>query len=230
MRLVMFDVDGTLIQWNDIDRICFSDAVMEVLGIDEIDTNWAHYTHVTDSGITSEIIEKSLSRRAEERDLTAVRLAYIRELQHEIRNDAPCFQAVPGAFELVSALCSNENISVCLATGGWRASALIKLEVAGISTENIPLASAGDSHERAGIMIRAYERVRVHKRCSVFDSVLYFGDAVWDFVNSKKLGYGFVGIGSGDHARELSDTGVVHVMPDFTDRDYVFRVLGITKY
>jgi phosphoserine phosphatase len=45
MLLVMFDVDGTLIQWNDIDRICFSDTVMEVLGIGEIDTNWAYFTN-----------------------------------------------------------------------------------------------------------------------------------------------------------------------------------------
>lgn len=68
MLLVMFDVDGTLIQWNDIDRICYSEAVKEALGIAQIDTNWAHYTHVTDSGITSEIIEKKLFRIPEDRD------------------------------------------------------------------------------------------------------------------------------------------------------------------
>ncbi len=201
MRLVMFDIDGTLVQWNDIDRICFSDAVKEVLGIDQIDTDWSHYSNVTDSGITSEIVERSLSRRAKERDVSAVRSAYVRRLRHEVENDLTCFQATPGALELITALCSEESVGVCLATGGWRASALLKLAVAGIPIGSIPLASADDSHERKTIMIRAHERARVHRNCEVFDSVVYVGDAAWDLANSKQLGYHFVGIGSGDHAQ-----------------------------
>ena len=44
MLLVIFDVDGTLIQWNGIDRIYFSNDVNEVPNIDEIDTDLAHFT------------------------------------------------------------------------------------------------------------------------------------------------------------------------------------------
>jgi hypothetical protein len=62
-HLVMFDVDGTLVKRNGIDDVCFSEAVGEVLGIGQIDTDWSHYSNVTDSGITSEIIQKNLTRR-----------------------------------------------------------------------------------------------------------------------------------------------------------------------
>jgi beta-phosphoglucomutase-like phosphatase (HAD superfamily) len=82
-HLVMFDVDGTLVIGNEIDRVCFSETVKDVLGIHQIDTNWSHYSNVTDSGITSEIIQKNLTRKAEERDILAIRQSYLARLRHE---------------------------------------------------------------------------------------------------------------------------------------------------
>ncbi|MGA8848600.1 MAG: hypothetical protein WB564_02055 [Dehalococcoidia bacterium] len=73
IHLVMLDVDDTLVIGNGIDVVCFSEAVKEVLGVDNIDTDWSHYLHVTDSGIASEIIERNLSRKAEERDILMIR-------------------------------------------------------------------------------------------------------------------------------------------------------------
>ena len=87
---------------------------------------------------------------------------------------------------------------MCVATGGWRDSALLKLGAVGISIGNIPLASSDDAHERESIMLLAHERARAHKKCEAFEVVMYVGDHIWDFVNSEKLGYRFVGIGRGD--------------------------------
>ena len=39
LHLVMLDVDGTLVIGNGIDDVCFSEAMKEVLGIDNIDTD-----------------------------------------------------------------------------------------------------------------------------------------------------------------------------------------------
>lgn len=77
IHLVMFDVDGTLVVGNGIDDICFSEAVKDVLGVGQVDTDWSHYSNVADSGITSEIIQKNLFRKAEDGDICAVRHSYL---------------------------------------------------------------------------------------------------------------------------------------------------------
>ena len=76
-------------------------------------------------------------------------------------------------------------------------------------------------------MTQALERAITHKNCRAFNSVVYVGDAVWDFMNSEKMGYGFVGIGSGDNERELRQAGVTHIQPNFLDKEYFFSVLGV---
>ena len=53
MHLVMFDIDGTLIESSDFDTECFRAAVKDVLKI-PVDTK--NYRHVTDSGILRQII------------------------------------------------------------------------------------------------------------------------------------------------------------------------------
>ena len=58
MNLVMFDIDGTLTATTDIDERCFIRAINEVLQVYEIDTDVAHYPHVTDEGIAAEIIRR----------------------------------------------------------------------------------------------------------------------------------------------------------------------------
>jgi len=229
-HLVMFDVDGTLIKWNGIDRVCFSEAVKEVLGVDNIDTDWLHYLHVTDSGIASEIIERNLFRKAERRDILAIRQSYLVRLHHETERNPYSFRPVPRASELIADLRSMEGICLCIATGNWREAALLKLRLAGISTGDIPLASSDDSHERESIMLLAEERARVHKNCPAFSQVVYVADHVRDFLNARKLGYGFVGLGSGEHAQELKLAGVTHVQPDFTNKGYFLRVLGMPKH
>jgi len=226
----MLDVDGTLVIGNGIDDVCFSEAMKEVLGIDNIDTDWSHYLHVTDSGIAFEIIEKNLFRKSEERDILAVRQSYLVRLRHETEMNHYSFRPVPGVSELIADLRSMEGVCVCIATGGWRDAALLKLRLVGISAGDIPFASSDDSHGRESIMLLAEERARVHKNCPAFSQVVYVADHVRDFLNARKLDYAFVGLGSGKHARELRLAGVTYIQPNFTDKGYFFRVLGMTKH
>lgn len=55
MRVVIFDIDGTLTQTNGVDAECFTAAVQTVLGLPAIDTDWDSYSHVSDRGIIEEI-------------------------------------------------------------------------------------------------------------------------------------------------------------------------------
>src|SRR5258706_15574337 len=56
-RLIMFDIDGTLTETDDVDTRCYIQAMSEHLGV-AIDSDWSRYRHVTDSGIAAELFEK----------------------------------------------------------------------------------------------------------------------------------------------------------------------------
>ncbi|OGO35776.1 MAG: hypothetical protein A2147_07935 [Chloroflexi bacterium RBG_16_57_8] len=229
MHLVMFDVDGTLVTGDGTDEVCYCEAVNDVLGIPQIDTDWSHYWNVTDSGITSELVEKHLHRRPEQEAIQAVRHAYVSKLRHQIGENPLSFRAVPGATELIADLRSMDGVCVCIATGGWRHAALLKLRLVGIPTDNIPVASSDDSDERRSIRAHACELACIQRHCEAFDSIVYVADHPGDLANSRRLGYGFVGIGSGNIAEELRCAGAIHVQPDFGNRDYFFKILRLTK-
>ena len=58
MHLVVFDIDGTLVDSYEFDTALYADAIRRVLDTD-IDTDWTRYTNATDSGILDQIIEET---------------------------------------------------------------------------------------------------------------------------------------------------------------------------
>ena len=69
MNLVVFDIDGTLIQYHKKKNdLAYVRAVRETFGI-KIEDDWASYIHSTDSGILSEIIEKNRGRSCTPEDV-----------------------------------------------------------------------------------------------------------------------------------------------------------------
>ena len=62
MKLVMFDIDGTLTNTYVSDENEFVRAIREVLGLPAINTDWASYHHVTSEGVLNEIALAQLGR------------------------------------------------------------------------------------------------------------------------------------------------------------------------
>src|SRR3984893_18913284 len=59
MHLVMFDIDGTLTQTMKVDEECFVRSFKDVFGFADVDTDWSHYPHTTDSGIFHDVFTAS---------------------------------------------------------------------------------------------------------------------------------------------------------------------------
>ncbi|NER85007.1 MAG: hypothetical protein F6K42_36970 [Leptolyngbya sp. SIO1D8] len=58
MIATIFDIDGTLKDTTFIDDKCFIEAFDSIFGIDINNQNWSELKHVTDWGITEEIVFK----------------------------------------------------------------------------------------------------------------------------------------------------------------------------
>jgi len=227
MQLVMFDIDGTLTETMRIDEECFVRSFAEVFGFTDIDTDWSHYPHVTDSGIFHEVYASRQGRAPTAPDVSRFRRRFI-ELLAAASSQSP-FAPVAGADRLLSRLACSGSHRVSFATGSWGDSARLKMASAGMCFDGHPAASADDALERESIMELSKRRAR---ECygEPFAGTVYVGDGVWDARASRALGIPFIGIGSGVRAARLASEGAVRVFQDFSEDGLLLETLeGLSR-
>jgi len=197
VHLVMFDIDGTLVDTSAFEDYCFVRAVSDVLDI-ELSTDWSCFQHVSDSGIVDELLRDIESNARRQRASQKIRTKFIELVKGYLReHSAP---EIPGAAYFLKELGQRDDTVLCLATGGWKPTAQLKLKSAGIDYSNIALASSDDHYDRVEIMKIAEKRAGEFD----FESKTYFGDGIWDKRASHALGYNFVLVGEkADHDQRI---------------------------
>lgn len=188
MHAVVFDIDGTLLESAAVDDALYREAVRAVLGGVQFRPSLADYTFVSDSGILQEIL---VDNSIEEVPglVEAVKSNFVRALGSHVATNGP-FPEIPGAGQMLRQLQSSSMHSVAFATGGWRASAQLKLDSAGLGGFGFPLATSDDAQDRTVIM-----RIALASIGDSFESVTYYGDGPWDRDASRILGWNFVAVG-----------------------------------
>lgn len=219
MRLVIFDIDGTLTQTMKADADCFVRSLAEVCGFRDVDTDWSGYKHATDSGVFHEIHEARTGRLPSAFEISRFRQHFV-GLLARASSETP-FASVTGASLLLSRLAGSAEHRVALATGGWRDSARLKMASAGLCYDDYPAASSDDALDRESI-IRLSVR-RAAERYGGFSHVVYVGDGVWDARACRSVGIPFIGVATDGRAARLAAEGAVCVLPDFSDMDIFLR-------
>jgi phosphoglycolate phosphatase-like HAD superfamily hydrolase len=226
MRLVIFDIDGTLTQTMKVDKECFVRSLAEVCGFSDVDGDWSRYKHATDSGIFREIHETRTGRLPSPDETSRFREHFV-ALLAQVSSEA-AFAAVTGAPLLLSRLAQSEEYRVALATGAWRDSARLKMASAGLCYDDHPAASSDDAFDRESIIRLSMQRAT--ERYGGPGSTVYVGDGVWDARACRGVGIPFIGIGTGSRATRLSAEGAVCVFPDFGDTElFLSRAYEITN-
>jgi len=221
MHLVMFDIDGTLTETMKIDEECFVRSIKDVFGFADIDTDWSHYPHTTDSGIFHDVCRSRIGRSPTAQEVSRFRQHFI-QLLAAASSQSP-FAPVAGADRLLSRLAQSDSHRVSLATGGWRDSARLKMASAGMCFDDHPAASADDALDRESIMRLSKRRAAAERYGDSFACTVYVGDGVWDARACRRVGIPFIGIGMGSRATRLSAEGAGCVFPDFSDADIFLR-------
>ena len=220
MHLVMFDIDGTLTETMKVDEECFVRSCEDVFGFADIDTDWSHYPHTTDSGVFHDVFTSRVGRSPTEQDVSRFRQHFI-QLLAAASSQSP-FAPVAGANKLLSRLAQGGSHRVSLATGGWRDSARLKMASAGMCFDDHPTATADDALDRESIMALSKQRA-AERYGESFACTVYVGDEVWDARACRSVGVPFIGIGAGSRATRLSAEGAVRVFPDLSDADIFLR-------
>lgn len=215
MHLVMFDIDGTLVDSDGFDGELYARAVHDVTGI-EIDRSWETYRHVTDGGILAEVLAPIASGARARSLADAVKSRFIDLVEGYMAAREHAVAPIAGAATLIDALRDAPGCRLAIATGGWRETAELKLDAAGIDRHGIAFASGSDAHKRIAIMRLAEQRAGPG---GDFVRRTYFGDGPWDLAAARELAWDFVAIG----------TRVPHAIcfPDLSDRAGILKTLGV---
>jgi phosphoglycolate phosphatase-like HAD superfamily hydrolase len=163
-------------------------AIEEVLGPVSIRSELGDYDHVSDSGILAQLLADN--GYPTDQDVAAtIQAVFVKRIERAIRDAGP-FRAIDGAIEFFESARCRDDRRVAIATGGWRRSAILKLESAGFNVDGIQMVSSDDASARVDIMRLAIERIGGN-----FESITYFGDAEWDQLACQKLAWNFVAVG-----------------------------------
>lgn len=189
MTALIFDIDGTLVEFMSVDTAIYFNAINQVLGPVRVRDNLDDCDHVTESGLLAQLLEDN-GRAGDSEAAASIKAVFVDGIRDHIRTVGP-FPAVDGAVGFLDKTRESDRVGLAIATGGWRESALLKLESAGFDIDGVPLVTGDDAPSRVEIMRRALERLG-----NDFESVTYFGDAPWDRRACHALGWEFRAVGA----------------------------------
>jgi phosphoglycolate phosphatase-like HAD superfamily hydrolase len=226
-RLVLFDIDGTLVLTGGAGIRAMNRAGELVLGIASL------LDGIPVAGRTDWIIlHDALRNIGHERDETLfhrLRDAHHAFLREEIEQPGHGVKAVmPGIRELLPVLESRHDVFLGLLTGNFEEAARIKLEHFDLWRYFRCGAFGDDSADRNALVPFAVERAR---ECGLdgvsYGDVLVVGDTPHDVACANAVGARPVAVATGNYSVEaLRDTGAPVVLDDLRDTDAFLRLLG----
>ncbi|WP_422361069.1 HAD family hydrolase [Reichenbachiella sp.] len=214
MNLVIFDIDGTVVNSVAADDECFIQTFRDLHQIDLLGSNWSDFEHVTDSGLTNEIFQSRLNRFPADEEVKNIQNYFFDLLS--LRQSE--FKEIRGASDFIVKLGEREDFFVAFATGGWGRTAWLKLQCLGLPMKNYIIRSADDHFKRTEITKLAIEASKEKVGNKKFESITYFGDGQWDLEASKELNINFIGVDS-DGNEKLNDLGAEIVIRDYQKAD-----------
>jgi len=200
VTLVLFDVDGTLVDAGGSGRWAMTRAFEDVFGIPDAEP---FSRAVRFDGMTDPIILKEIARNAsiEEADLIrggeALRRSFLEHLERRLA-ETPGKRALPGVFDLLDRLAAVHRAAVALATGNIEAGARLKLGSVGLSGYFELGGYGDDAADRAGIGRVARERAeRMVGEPIDPSAVVLVGDSTEDIKAARANGYRSLSVGTG---------------------------------
>lgn len=188
--LVLWDIDGTLVDVKGAGRRSFIHGIEKAWGIVD-DIADVKFAGATDLGVLLQLRARLHLPEEHERAFFEHMTAHLEQsLAPKVGTDAApvCTGAVavPGAAHAVRSLHERGDVVQALVTGNARSTAFVKLRAAGIDTAPFVAGGYGDEHpDRNELARRALARVR--ERHAPARTVL-IGDTVRDVEAAKTIG------------------------------------------
>ena len=226
-RLVLFDIDCTLIDAHGAGGRAILRAIKDVYGVEGELGDYSFHGR-TDPGIIRDLAElwgAAAQAVGTDRLVEECIARYVELLRDEITRVE--VETLPGIHELVVALAADRRALVGLLTGNVVEGARLKLEPTGLYQLFKVGAYGSDSSLRADLPAVAVARAEaLDGRRYAGKDVVVIGDTPADVECGASLGVTAIAVATGRHAvDELAAYAPDHLFPDFSDWRAAYAVI-----
>jgi len=226
-RLVLFDIDGTLLHSHGAGRRAMETALAGVFG----STGATHYRY---DGKTDRQIVRELMRGEGHDDawiderMPAVLDAYIEALQQELAHPGARVDAMIGVMELLQAMQVVAHHVVGLLTGNLEPGARHKLTAAGIAVDQFRVGAYGSDHELRDELPAIAQRRARETLGTEFrgEDLVIIGDTPSDIRCGRTVGARAIAVATGHFSvDDLAAHDPAAVFADLSDTDAVLHAI-----
>ena len=222
MRLILFDIDGTLIDSGGAGTRSLDLALKELFSIDNA------FQGISMAGKTdTQIIKEGLLKHgiSVNGNIDAVITAYLKYLRKEINNDRK--HVKPGIYNLLNTLSFMKDIGSGLLSGNLESGARIKLEPFKLNYYFPTGAFGSDDEDRNNLLPVAVKRFEeLFRRKIEIDNCIVVGDTPRDVECAHIYGAMCIGVTTGPYSFEaLTEAGADYVVQDLLNQNTLLQFL-----
>lgn len=222
MKLLLFDIDGTLLLSGGAGKVSFNKTFKDLFGIEDA------WRNIDPGGKTDYLIIQELATLVLKRELTmseyhAVCKSYLSYFKDDLYQSEN-FRLMPGVKELLFAL-KDQPVLLGLATGNLEDAGWEKLKYAGLDHFFSFGGFGSDAVDRVGLTQKAMERGLEQAEMPIAESDIYvIGDTIYDVGAGKALGLQTLAVATGSHDLEtLRSHEPDHLLENFDATDLVLK-------
>ena len=227
MRLVLFDIDGTILWTDGVGRRAIHTALVEIFGGTGPESYW--FDGKTDRQIVRDLMR--LEGHAD--DHIDARMddlldRYVTYLEQELAQPEHRPRLYDGVERLIDALDARADVVLGLLTGNLERGARVKLEAVGIDPDRFTINAFGsDSEHRPELPAIAQRRARERLGLDLpGDAVVVIGDTPADVACGRAIGARAIAVATGRYGvEELAAHNPSAVFRDLTDTARVVRAI-----
>ncbi len=226
-KLVLFDIDGTILWTNGAGRRAIHAALSAEIG--PFSGHDVRFDGKTDPQIVRELLVAAGHPDPDHAGrVDAVCRRYLTLLESELANGAEQPRVFPGVMELIDLLELRGDCLVGLLTGNLASGARLKLGAAGIDFARFQVGAFGsDAWERSALPPIAAERAEpLMGRRPAGDDVVIIGDTPNDMTCGRELGARAIGVATGSYTvQDLLDAGGEVAFEDLSEPTLVLQAI-----
>lgn len=224
-KLILFDIDRTLIISSQAHHKAFSEAFKKIYGV-ETSIEVINHHGMTDQQIIIEVLKKSgLNEQEIKSKIKECIGAMVDSFNKFIERE----RIVPldGVLELLEELEEN-NFLIGLVTGNLEDIARGKLKKAGINHYFKIGGFGSDDINRANLVKLAIRRAEEKFAFEPSNNVFLVGDAPQDMKAGKEAEIKTIGVTTGIYSKEqLKDGGADFILENLKDKNKIFKIIKI---